>query len=527
MTVNTVRSGGSPETLVPPFVLLIGAAAAAGLVTWAGGVRLAVLVEAVVAEIREDCVASALRLPRAQLEAAGSGDVVTRVADDVSWVSEVLPSVFPRLTIACFTVVLASIGIGALDPRFLTGFVVAAPLYLVTIRTYLRRAPLAYARERGAHSVRGQAVMDTLENRPTVAAFRQEETRLAQIAAAGWESVRWAMRTRIMQNRLFSGLNAAEALGLGTVLGISVWLAVRGDVDAGAATAAVLLFMRAVAPINALLFLMDDAQQAAAALGRIFGISVGGSDQTSRSDSREQGFGSAPGVTLTRVSAAYGGAPVLRDVTLRIAPGETVAVVGASGAGKSTLAALIAGVVQPSAGEIQRGIALDSIFMVAQERHMFSGTLRENLVLGCVRPVPDAELVSVLRRLGADQVRTELPHGLDELIGSGGAPLTASQEHLVALARVELAAPSLVILDEATAEAGSTDSATLDRAATAVTAGRMALVVAHRLTHAANADRVVVLEQGRIIEHGAPDVLLAAGGPYAQLWAAQRKSLDS
>jgi ATP-binding cassette subfamily C protein len=270
-----------------------------------------------------------------------------------------------------------------------------------------------------------------------------------------------------------------------------------------------LLFLRLFGPINQLLFVTDDLQSALASLGRIVGVI--------RADETAVDAPHGDGVTLTAIEHVFTtDHPVLHKVSLRIAPGETVAVVGASGAGKTTLAAIAAGVHTPVRGEVRRP---RSRALVTQDVHVFDTTLRENLLLA--RPgSTDAELHRALKDVGADALSARLPLGHDEPIGASGTPVTPAEAQQIALARVLLADPTFVVLDEATAEAGSSDADRLEEAADTVARGRTALVVAHRLSQASRADRIVLMEGGRITEEGTHDELRLAGGEYARLWAA-------
>jgi len=217
------------------------------------------------------------------------------------------------------------------------------------------------------------------------------------------------------------------------------------------------------------------------------------------------------------------------DLVLR--PGERVALVGASGAGKTTLAKLVAGIHRPTAGRIDIGgeepvESGGTVGLVTQEVHVFAGSLAGNLRLA--RPgATDAQVREALERVGALGWAQALPDGVDTVVGDGGHRLTADRAQQLALARLVLADPPVAVLDEATAEAGSAGAQVLEKAADRALEGRTALIVAHRLSQAAAADRIVVLADGRVAESGTHGELLAARGPYAALWLAWSRSRGS
>jgi ATP-binding cassette subfamily C protein len=293
---------------------------------------------------------------------------------------------------------------------------------------------------------------------------------------------------------------------------------VRSDaITLGAATAAAFYFTRLFSPLMMMLYLLDEAQSAGAALARLIGVTdlppppVPAAPRTPEDAS----------ISLSRVRFGYDDGPeVLHGIDLTLAPGERVAVVGTTGAGKTTLGALAAGVREPREGEIRiGGIPLAEladlrrhVVLVTQEVHVFAGTVADNLRLA--RPdADDAELRSALAEVGVDL-------DLDAVVGHGADELSATHAQQLALTRLVLADPDIAILDEATAEAGSAGARLLEATAERALRRRTAIVIAHRLTQAVDADRAVVMEKGRVVEVGRHADLVRADGPYARLWSA-------
>lgn len=513
--VDTVRAGGPSDAVVRGAVVIVAAAVVGGVLTSAAVSFLAGAGEPALAELRERVLDEVLHLDASRVESAGAGDVLSRVGDDVAEVAESLVEIVPLVVASVVTILLTGVGLFALDWRLGLAGLLSVPAYVASLRWFLPRSAPIYRRERIAQGERAEVLVNGLHGAPTLRALRHERAQLRTVEQASYDAMQLSLDAFRLLTRFFQRTNRAELIGMLLVLGTG-FLLVRAELTTvGAVTAAALYFHRLFNPIGALLTVFDMLQSAGASLARLAG--VGG---TATQPRPRPGRCPPPELVLTGVSHEYRpGTPVLHDVSLRLAPGETVALVGATGAGKTTLAAVAAGVLRPTRGEVRAdGCAAPwRAAWVTQEVHVFAATVRDNLGLGA----PDASDAAVRAALQVTRAWpwvAALPVGWDTVVGHGGHALTAAQSQQLALARVVLVDPPLVVLDEATAEAGSSGARELDIAARAVTSGRTSLVVAHRLTQAGTADRVVVLHDGRVVEEGTHAALLESGGGYAELW---------
>lgn len=525
--VDDVMAGADDGRVAGWAAVIAAAALAGGVLTAAGAAVSARLGETVLARLRERVMDRALHLPSATLERTGTGDLVARTGDDVAVVANAITGSGPLLAGALLSVVLTAGGLFALDWRLGLAGLAAAPGYALALRWYLPRSAPYYARERIASGERAQALAGALRGAATVRAYRIEEAHVAHVAERSATTRDLSLDVFRLFTRFVSRVNRAELIGLSAVLVVGFLLVRDGTGTVGAATSAALYFHRLFNPIGMLLFEADTVLQAGASLARLVGVAS--LPALPRGEAAPESAG--PGALEVVVAKHHydGGPVVLADVTLRLEPGSRVALVGASGAGKTTLAAIAAGIIAPSAGTVRLdGVPLAElgedrirrrIALVSQEVHVFAGTLADDLRLA--RPdAGEQELLAALELVGATGWTRALPEGLATHVGEGGHRLTPAQAQQLALARLVLADPQVAVLDEATAEAGSAGARDLERAAGAATTGRTTLIVAHRLTQAAAADRVLVLDHGRVVEEGSPAELLRADGRYAELWAA-------
>ncbi len=523
--VDRVRDNAPTSTIVGVVVIIAAAAIVGGVFTGVAAYLIKRLGETILADLRERTVDRALRLPIQTVEKVGKGDLLSRVGDDVSVIAKAVSDVVPGMIAAVLLVALSMVTMLGLDWRLGLAGMVALPMYALALKWYLPRSAPVYAAERVAMGARSQALISSLQGAKTVRAYSLEKEHLGQIDAASAKARDLAVGVFGLFTRFAGRGNRAEFVGLSMILVVGFLLVREDVVTVGQTTTAALLFHRLFNPIGSLLYTFDEVQSAGASLARLVGVV----EIEETEPSTDAGSVPADGsLRLDDVRHSYdGGHEVLHGVSLTLRAGERVALVGSTGAGKTTLAAIAAGSITPTSGRVSIGgvplADLDDlrrhIAIVSQEVHVFAGPLIEDLRLAAPES-SDEDVAAALRTVGAYEWVEALDEGMLTVVGEGGHEMTAAQAQQLALARLVLADPAVAVLDEATAEAGSAGARELEATADAATEGRTTLVVAHRLTQAAGADRVIVLEHGQIVEEGPHRELVSAGGRYAQLWAA-------
>ena len=526
--VEEVTSGGDSLSRIDVLVgVLVVAIIVQTVITWLARKASFVLSERIFARLREDFITSSVRLPLSTVERAGTGDLVARTTNDVDSLAHIIRFGIPAMVVAVTTVAATTVAAVLTSPLAALALLTAAIVQVPTSRWYLARAGDGYLWEHASYARLNGVAAETIDGAQTMDALGLQEVRgrrFSEALAECGDAERYTLGLRL---RWFPWLEIGFFLPIATSVLWGGWLAWNGHISVAAAIAVTLYIQQLLDPLGELISWLDEIQFAATSLARILGVSEVPPDRVAT--------GAVPDgqdVDVDDVRYAYrAGRDVLHGVSLGLVPGERLAIVGPSGAGKSTLGRLMAGIDGPRTGRVTGGgvplVDLDlpvlrgEVALVTQEHHVFVGTVGENLRLP--RPdATDAELEDALAAVDALDWARALPQGLDTVVGSGGQTLSEAQAQQLALARLVLADPHTLVLDEATSLLDPRAARHLERSLGAVVDGRTVVAIAHRLHTAHDADRVAVVEDGVVSELGSHEELLARNGSYAALWRSWR-----
>jgi ABC-type multidrug transport system fused ATPase/permease subunit len=521
--VQSVQDGTTTGYVDKVVAILAGALVVQTVLTWFARRASFVLSETMFAELREDFMRRVLALPLSTVERAGTGDLVSRTTADIDALTRTIRFAIPETLIAAITALLTVAAAVWVSPLAALPCLTGVPVLFAGTRWYLARAPAGYLWERAAYATLTGTVGETVDGGRTIEALGLNEERVGRIDADLTNAYAAERRTLFLRTVWFPSAEFAYVLPVAASLAWGGWLVSNGSATLGEVTAVSLYVVQLADPVDRLISWLDEIQIGATSFARLVGIANVPPDRTSTDETPDHDRLAAEDVRYAYVD----GRDVLHGIDLDLQPGERVAVVGPSGAGKSTLGRLLAGIHPPRSGRVEVGgvrlvdLPLESlrqeVALVTQEQHVFVGTLDENVRLAR----PDAtvdQLGAALAAVDALEWVEALPEGRETVVGAGGYPLTPAQSQQIALARLVLADPHTLVLDEATSLLDPRAARHLERSLASVLDGRTVVAIAHRLHTAHDADRVAVVEDGLLGELGTHDELVARGGSYAALW---------
>ncbi|AVT40556.1 ABC transporter [Plantactinospora sp. BB1] len=557
--INAISGGGADAGgLVVRLALVIaGLAVLDALLSLAQRWYSARIGEGIILNLRTRVFDHVQRMPLQFFTRTQTGALVSRINNDVTGAQRAFTSTLSGVVSNIIQLVLTAAVMFTLSWQITALSLVLLPIFIIPARRVGRRLA-EITRESYDLDAKMNATMTErfgvsgallvkLFARPEVEARRFGD-RAERVRDIGIQSAMYS-RTFFVAMLLVASLAQALTYGLGG------WLAVQGDVSAGTVVTLALLLTRLYGPLTALSNVRVDVMSALVSFDRVFEVLDLTPSISEKPDAVEipRGAGrlefddvrfrypSAAEVSLASLEEVATldrtvNEPVLRGVSFTVEPGQMVALVGPSGAGKSTTSMLVSRIYDVTDGAVRVGgvdvrdatgdSLRDTIGVVTQDSHLFHETIAENLRYA--KPdATDDELWAALRGAQVEELVRSLPDGLDTMVGERGYRFSGGEKQRIAIARLLLKAPSIVILDEATAHLDSESEAAVQRALSVALSGRTALVIAHRLSTVREADQILVLDRGRIVERGRHDELVAVGGLYAELYRTQFAVVDS
>jgi ATP-binding cassette subfamily B protein len=514
-------------------IAILGLAALKPLVVRAQTLLAATASERFLHRLRTRAFEKLQALPLGFFEQERTGVVISRLTSDVQALDEFLREALVEVVGSGLQIVLTVAALVYFSPLLAAVSLVALPVLIASSWAFHHGAGRAYhaIRDRVAETL--TVLQEGLSGVRVVQAFRREWRTIEAYKPRSRAQIGAWRRASFVNIRLFTMIPLAQTVALVAVLLVASSMYRHGSISQGTIAAYVLYLVQLFDPVARFSEWLGEFRQGLAALGKIVGLLQTPSAILERPGAAE--LPAAGPLTLHEVTFGYDGSrPAVAGVTVSFEAGEHVALVGATGAGKSTLAKLLTRQYDPQRGEITfdgvdlRDATLASlhrrIVMLPQEGHLFSGTIAENVRLA-EPDASDEDVARALDRIGALERFSSLPDGLQTDVQTRGLRLSAGERQLVGIARVALADPAVIVLDEATSSLDPATEAAVERALAAVAAGRTVVTIAHRLSTAERADRVVVMEHGRAVEVASHDELVEQGERYARLWASWQAGL--
>jgi ATP-binding cassette subfamily B protein len=492
----------------------------------------------IVKSLRRDLFGKLQRLPVSLFDSWSHGDLMSRLSNDVDNISSTIAQSTTQLVSTLLTIIGSFTLMLVLSPLLTLAALVTVPLVFLLTRTVSRRTRVLFKRQQAALGAMNGHIEETISGIDVIKAFGREGAAIGEFDGLNDELKSIGTEAQVWSGFIMPLMNVINNLGFAAVAAVGGVLAVRGIVTIGVIASFISYSRQFSRPLNDLANTYNTLQTALAGAERVFEVM----DQAEEAPDRMSAVkisGAAGGIRGIRGEVAFESVsfgyksdrPVLRDVSFEAREGSVTALVGPTGAGKTTIVNLLARFYDANAGSISidgrdlRDYARDDLRrvfgIVLQDSYLFSGSIRENVLYG--RPgASEEEVARAVAAANAASFIDRLPRGYDSVLTEGGSPLSEGQRQLLALARAVLADPAILILDEATSSVDTRTELHIQAAMIKLMEGRTSFIIAHRLSTIRNADNILVMEGGRIVESGSHDALMAEGGLYYRMYSSQR-----
>jgi ATP-binding cassette, subfamily B, multidrug efflux pump len=509
--------------------------AVSALLTYLQSYVMAGAAQCTVRDMRNDLFAKLQTLPLRTFDQRPHGDLMSRLTNDVENVNLVLSDSLTQLVAGVLSMIGVVATMLALNPRLTAVSITTISLLTIALNRWVApRTRASFRRQQSALGALNGLIEETVTGQRVVKAYNREPVVIAEFDRANHELRQAATRAQIFAGFIGPLMNVVNNLGLAVVAGIGGWMALQGLASVGTLASFITYTRLFGQPLSNIANLYNTIQAAIAGAERVFEIL----DEESEVDPPEaRPLAEVRGdVVFDRVSFSYEpGVPVLKDVSLHAYPGQTAALVGPTGAGKTTIVNLLTHFYEIDGGsiridrqdsrEIKRSDLRRQLGIVLQDTYLFSGTVLDNIRYGRLA-ASDDEVIAAARLANADQFIHRLPHGYYTALSERGSNLSQGQRQLLAIARAILADPKILILDEATSSIDTRTEKHIQEAMLRLMAGRTSFVIAHRLSTIRDADQILVIDRGEIVERGTHEELLNRQGFYQRLYASQFRATD-
>ena len=530
-----IRAGGVDFDAVVRYCLLMMAAyAVSSVMAYCLQIVMINLSRGIVRRMREDIFAKLMKMKVSYFDVNQTGDIISRISYDIDTINATLSTDLVQIASSVVTVVGSLVMMISISPRLCLVFAVTVPLSILTTTKMANLfRPLFRARSGKLGELNGYAE-ECLSGQKTVRAYSEEPVMIERFAGRNKIAADAYFKADYYGTMVGPTVNFINNISLALVSVFGSLLFLSGGISIGDVSSFVLYSRKFSGPINEAANIINELQSAAAAAERVFRLLDEAEEDPDIPDAFVFGREHPVAGRVDVESVNFGYTPlrrVIHDLTLHVKPGMTAAIVGPTGAGKTTIISLLMRFYDPDTGgilldgqniaEANRSSVRRSYTMVLQDTWLFSGTIADNIAYGSPRPVSREEIEAAARAAGIDSFIRGLPDGYDTVLTDEGVNISKGQKQLLTIARAMISDAPVLILDEATSNVDSMTEMRIQSAMTDLMANRTSFVIAHRLSTVRSADVIFVLKDGRVIEHGTHDELMAAGGFYYSLHSAQ------